>query len=204
MDYSTYMDYLKGKNNTSDATPAGGDIYKGCAQESSSAEDNHPNDSSNDKKNDSAGLLQKIFPYGVGLPGIPPPLFPQSGTGKATPYVGSIKSAYESVGTLAGAATFLGVLFGGWLICPAAEATAVQFGNNPNQVYHTFRHIVEEGLSIEPTKQAVLESIKTVGSQIESGVLFNQTIIVNGVQITYTAFRLANGTINVGRITVGE
>jgi hypothetical protein len=35
---------------------------------------------------------------------------------------------------------------------------------------------------------------------IMPGQPFNQTVIVNGQKIQYTAYKLSNGTINVGRI----
>jgi hypothetical protein len=39
-----------------------------------------------------------------------------------------------------------------------------------------------------------------VSSQIATGKPFNQIIEVAGQRIQYTAFKLKNGTINIGRI----
>lgn len=39
---------------------------------------------------------------------------------------------------------------------------------------------------------------------IEPGKPFNQPIVVDGVTIIYTAFKLPNGEINIGRIVVPE
>ena len=42
--------------------------------------------------------------------------------------------------------------------------------------------------------------LNTVIHEIPMGKPFNQTITVNGIKIQYTAYKLPNGEINVGRI----
>jgi hypothetical protein len=51
-------------------------------------------------------------------------------------------------------------------------------------------------------ESAVRADLQTAASKIVPGQPFNQTIQVGGQNITYTAFKLPNGVINVGRITV--
>ena len=83
---------------------------------------------------------------------------------------------------------------------PAAAKLTVQFGRVANQVVHTFRHIDELGLNRETVKAAVQQSLQTVASQLTPGTPLNQVIEVEGVRLQYTAYQLANGVVNVGRI----
>jgi len=76
----------------------------------------------------------------------------------------------------------------------------IQFGKSQNQVYHTFRKIDELGLSRTLVVEAIEAHFKTVASQIEIGKPFNQIVEIGGYKIQYTAFELAEGTINIGRI----
>jgi len=81
-----------------------------------------------------------------------------------------------------------------------ADNIAVQFGNNANQVHHAFRHTDALGLDRSLVQSGVHSHLKTVASEIVPGKPLNQVIIINGQRIQYTAFRLPDGTINVGRI----
>jgi len=74
----------------------------------------------------------------------------------------------------------------------------VQFGNNPNQEYHTFRHTDELGLNRLDVRNAIETNLKS--TFIEVGKPFNQVITVNGQSIQYTAYKFSDGTINIGRI----
>jgi len=80
------------------------------------------------------------------------------------------------------------------------EKIKIQFGKGANQVYHAFRHTDEMGLSRAAVQAAIEEHLPTVASQIVDGKPLNQVIEVSGKQIQYTAFKLPDGTINVGRI----
>ena len=80
------------------------------------------------------------------------------------------------------------------------KSAPIQFGKVPNQVSHTFRHIEAAGLQRGAVQSAVEGHLKTVASQIQAGKPFNQIIEVGGQKLQYTAFKLADGTINVGRI----
>lgn len=83
-----------------------------------------------------------------------------------------------------------------------AAAPEISFGRNVNQIFHTFRHVEGAGLNREVVQRAVLSDLRVSASRIEAGAPFNQTITVGGRDITYTAFKLENGAINVGRITL--
>lgn len=82
----------------------------------------------------------------------------------------------------------------------AADDVAIQFGKNANQVQHAFRHTDALGLDRAVVQSGVLSHLKTVASQITPGKPFVQIIEVGGQRIQYTAFKLPDGMINVGRI----
>jgi hypothetical protein len=77
-------------------------------------------------------------------------------------------------------------------------AITVQFGKVPKQVSHTFRHIPD--LDQGAVKSAITTEVKAIASQIAPGQPFNRIIDVGGVRLQYTAYKLSDGTINIGRI----
>jgi RHS repeat-associated protein len=80
-------------------------------------------------------------------------------------------------------------------------APKMQFGANANQVSHTFRHILEAGLDQGKVQAAIQADITANASAINSGLNI-RTLLVDGKQITYNAFMLKDGLINIGRITL--
>jgi|GEM_PF-5247616 len=76
----------------------------------------------------------------------------------------------------------------------------VLFGRVDNQVSHTFRHTDALGLDRDLVSSAVETHLRRNTSKILDGKPLNQIIEVSGQRIQYTAFKLDNGTINVGRI----
>jgi hypothetical protein len=78
----------------------------------------------------------------------------------------------------------------------------IKFGETANQKYHTFRHINKVGLNQVQVESNIRLDLSLNSTKIQYGQPFNQSIFVDGTRITYTAFRLQNGNINVGRITV--
>ncbi len=84
----------------------------------------------------------------------------------------------------------------------AAESTGTQFGNDANQVAHAFRHVDAAGLDRAVVQNAIRDDLETAGANIVPGQPFNQTIQVGNRSVTYTAFKLPNGAVNVGRITL--
>jgi RHS repeat-associated protein len=80
------------------------------------------------------------------------------------------------------------------------EKIKITFGQNANQTYHAFRHTDEMGLAREAVESAVREHLPTVVSQIVEAKPLNQVIEVAGQKLQYTAYKLPDGTINVGRI----
>lgn len=81
-----------------------------------------------------------------------------------------------------------------------AQQFTVTFGRNANQVEHAFRHTDKLGLSRTAVQEAIQKHLLTVADKIPSGLPLNQVIEVGGKQIQYSAFRLLDGSINVGRI----
>lgn len=97
-----------------------------------------------------------------------------------------------TTGLLAGAHGTVGML---------SASAKIQFGANTNQVSHTFRHIEQVGLSRSAVEAAVKADLGNVANSLSTGKLHIGTVNVNGVNVTYNAYKLQNGTINVGRIT---
>jgi hypothetical protein len=86
---------------------------------------------------------------------------------------------------------------------PAGEASRqlnVTFGRNANQVHHAFRHTDQLGLSRTAVQDVVRAHLPTVIDKIPIGRPLNQVIEVSGQRVQYSAFRLPDGSINVGRI----
>ena len=99
-----------------------------------------------------------------------------------------------NVGWFARAGSWLKGAFG------FGSQTTVRFGANANQVSHAFRHTDELGLDRTVVQSAVQKHFNGVSSQIVQGKPFNQVIDVAGQRIQYTAFKLSDGTVNIGRI----
>lgn len=105
--------------------------------------------------------------------------------------------AGEVAGILIGKAFSWGI---GKLSGVIASKTTIQFGNNANQTYHVFRHIDELGIDRNVVKSAIEKHVKAITPQIVSGRPCNQIINVAGKNLQYTAYKLSNGVINIGRI----
>ena len=86
------------------------------------------------------------------------------------------------------------------LVNTAVSKTVVKFGNNPNQEYHAFRHIDKLRLGREEVRLAIEQDIRSHISKIRPNKPFNKVIIVKGKRLQYTAYKLPDGTINIGRI----
>jgi len=76
----------------------------------------------------------------------------------------------------------------------------VRFGRNANQESHAFRHIDEVGLDRGAVRDAIQNDLTEKGTSLKDG-LYNGRVNVNGVDVDYAAYKLPDGTINVGRIT---
>ena len=76
----------------------------------------------------------------------------------------------------------------------------VTFGRNANQIEHAFRHTDKLGLSRTAVQEAIQTHLSSVADKIPSGSPLNQVIEIGGKRIQYSAFRLPDGSINVGRI----
>lgn len=79
----------------------------------------------------------------------------------------------------------------------------IQFGRTKNQIDHTFRHIEKAGLERASVMKAIEKRLLDIADSFQKGQLMKGTVIIEGRQLNYNAFRLQDGTINVGRITVG-
>ncbi|WP_413614876.1 hemagglutinin repeat-containing protein [Halomonas cupida] len=96
-------------------------------------------------------------------------------------------------------------LIGGAVYSEGSDATnkrlpeGVSFGRNANQDYHVWRHVEDElGMSRQRVQDAVVADLPPV-SNLSSG-LNVRFVTVDGVRLQYNAFKLPDGTVNIGRI----
>jgi RHS repeat-associated protein len=80
----------------------------------------------------------------------------------------------------------------------------IQFGRVENQITHTFRHLDEAGIDRQAVSDAITQDLTPIKQSLPEGQLYKGTVDVNGTRIDYNAFKLPNGKINVGRITVPQ
>ena len=77
---------------------------------------------------------------------------------------------------------------------------SVQFGKTESQIYHAFRHTDALGLDRSAVKSAIKTHFPSVSSNLVDGKSLNSIIEIGGQRIQYSAFKLSDGTINIGRI----
>jgi hypothetical protein len=92
------------------------------------------------------------------------------------------------------------LLTGATVAAVGLSAPKYQFGRTSNQVYHAFRHIDKLGLSRSTVKSAILQDLRSVSSTMKSGTTVYRFVNVGGQNIKYSAHKLPNGTVNIGRI----
>jgi YD repeat-containing protein len=81
------------------------------------------------------------------------------------------------------------------------DTSEINWGQNPNQLYHTFRHLEEKGIPQQPVMNAIREDLAERGSTIQLGDnATTLTVTVDGRVIDYIAFRQSSNTIRVGSI----
>ncbi|MFM7856152.1 MAG: hypothetical protein ACKPCM_06900, partial [Pseudanabaena sp.] len=76
----------------------------------------------------------------------------------------------------------------------------IQFGKVPNQTEHTFRHIDDVGLDREIVQQSIENDLSKAAGELTDG-LNKRSVVVDGITLDYSAYKLPDGTVNVGRIT---
>ncbi|MFT3777778.1 MAG: hypothetical protein QM772_05775 [Ottowia sp.] len=76
----------------------------------------------------------------------------------------------------------------------------ISFGRTENQISHTFRHVDAAGFDRVTVQNAVSVDLSRTATSLNPGV-HNGAVIVNGTQLDYVAYKLPDGTINIGRIT---
>ena len=77
----------------------------------------------------------------------------------------------------------------------------VSWGTNPNDPNHATRHLTASGVDVDATKAAItadLEARNVAGSP--SGGLGIGTVTVDGVEVSYSAYKRPDGSVNVGSI----
>jgi hypothetical protein len=81
-----------------------------------------------------------------------------------------------------------------------SQQPVVRFGANINQVRHTFRHVDRLGLDRNEVSDAIRADLAR-REPVPAGRLVAGYTTVRGMRLEYRAFRVSEGTINVGRIT---
>lgn len=100
-----------------------------------------------------------------------------------------------------GIGKFAGKLLGRIIRFFGSKDISIKFGRNANQIYHTFRHVKAVGLDREAVEAAVRRDLAPITDGMVPEKVLNREIDVNGISVTYSAYKLPDGTINVGRIT---
>jgi hypothetical protein len=80
----------------------------------------------------------------------------------------------------------------------------VHFGENINQTYHTFRHVIEKNINPERIRRLVEQDLSNNLHKINPNKVFQGTIKFDGKSVIYRAYEHLSGKIKVGRITVGK
>jgi len=83
---------------------------------------------------------------------------------------------------------------------PHGAFSRIQFGRVQNQIEHAFRHTDAAGLVRADVRAAITRDLTQNAASLRSGMNV-RTVQVNGIDLTVNAYRLPDGTINVGRIT---
>jgi len=86
-------------------------------------------------------------------------------------------------------------------ISKAGPPAGIRFGNNANQEYHTFRHVEEAGINKQAAADAITKDLAGKAESLPQGLTKGQ-VEVGGRTLDYNAYKLPDGMINVGRITV--
>jgi len=87
------------------------------------------------------------------------------------------------------------VVKGGGAIVP----DGVSFGRNSNQDHHVWRHVEDElGMNRQDVQRAVVADLPPI-TNLSNG-LNVRYVTVGGVRLQYNAFKLPDGTVNIGRI----
>ncbi|MBI3452643.1 MAG: hypothetical protein HY057_07425 [Rhodospirillales bacterium] len=82
----------------------------------------------------------------------------------------------------------------------AFAPSTIRFGANEAQRDHAFRHVDGIGLNRTQIENAIRNDLRPIARSMSDG-LYKGSTSVNGIRIDYHAYKLSDGTINVGRIT---
>jgi hypothetical protein len=80
----------------------------------------------------------------------------------------------------------------------------IVFGQSANQIYHAFRHTDDLGLNRAVVVEAIRRDLRRhlpFPVPPPANFLFVGTVTVGGRELRYRAHPIADGVVNVGRIT---
>lgn len=121
-----------------------------------------------------------------------------------TPGLGDVKGVYEACenptpGNIAMAVISIGPLKLVKLPVKAGRAL-LALGRVESQAQHAFRHIERAGLDGASVHKAITADMERVGANLPPGQ-YSGSVMVDGVKVDYSSYKLPAGSINVGRIT---
>jgi len=93
-----------------------------------------------------------------------------------------------------------GVDTGAYCAAKSIDELAIQFGKVENQISHTFRHVEKAGFERKAVQEAIRQDLLRSAESLVGGQ-YSGSVLLNGTKLEYSAFKLSDGTINVGRIT---
>lgn len=89
------------------------------------------------------------------------------------------------------------------LIGGLKPSTIIRFGKGTNQVYHTFRYIIDAGFKRSDVEGKIIKEIMKNYKNIPNEKLQIGRIVVKGAKIEFNYFK-KDGVINIGRITTSK
>jgi uncharacterized protein RhaS with RHS repeats len=83
-----------------------------------------------------------------------------------------------------------------------AQNCTISFGRNKDQADHATRHLNDKGIDPETAMEKITNDINRLNGEGKIGDGLNRgSINVNGATVDYSAYRLPDGSVNVGRMT---
>ena len=82
-----------------------------------------------------------------------------------------------------------------------AAKPQIEFGEGSNQTSHATRHVTAAGINVDLVKSIITKDLRSrINGLPVSSAIRDQTVIVNAIEIQYSAYRKTNGVWNVGKI----
>jgi hypothetical protein len=80
------------------------------------------------------------------------------------------------------------------------ETVEVDWGKNDNQIAHTFRHLEERNIPVEPVKDAIVADLEEAIAALPLREGQTRTVVVDGTAIDYGVYKTGDNSVRVGSI----